>query len=51
VNKDDPTTKETDKGPKGAHDDVETDPAKDTEGGSDWTEEGGATSQGPSTND
>jgi hypothetical protein len=28
-------------------DDVQSDPAKDTEAGSDWSEEGGATEGGP----
>ena len=45
----DPTTRATEAGPQGADDDVETDPAKDTERGSDWSDEGGATPAGPST--
>ena len=49
VNGDDPKTKETGAGAAGADGDVETDPAKDTETGSDWTDEGGATPDGPST--
>jgi len=49
VSKEDPITKETDAGPKGADDDVESDPAKEAETGSDWSDEGGATPGGPST--
>ena len=46
---DDPTTRQTNVGDNDARDDVETDPALDTEGGSDWTDEGGATTEGAST--
>lgn len=49
MGKEDPTTRATEAGPQGADDDVETDPAKDTERGSDWSDEGGATRAGPST--
>ena len=49
VSRDDPNTKETDAGAAGADDDVETDPAKDTETGSDWADEGGATPDSPAT--
>jgi hypothetical protein len=49
MSSDNPKTKETDAGATGSDDDVETDPAKDTETGSDWSDEGGATPDGPST--
>ncbi|MFZ0831949.1 MAG: hypothetical protein WAM92_02460 [Mycobacterium sp.] len=48
MSKKDPTTTGTDAGPQGVNDDVESDPAKDTESGSDWSDEGGATAAGPS---
>src|SRR3954452_24875938 len=38
---DKPDTAETDVGPKDAYDDVESDPAKGTEEGVDWSDEGG----------
>ena len=45
-NSDKPDTAETDSGPKGADDDVESDPARGGEG-VDWSDEGGATPSGP----
>lgn len=33
----------------GKQDDVDSDPARDDETGSDWTTEGGATEDGPAT--
>jgi hypothetical protein len=51
VSKDDPTTKQTGAGEPGAPGDVESDPSKDVDEGSDWTDEGGATTGGPSTNE
>jgi hypothetical protein len=47
VNKGEPTTKKTGVGSENADSDVQSDPAKDAETGSDWTDEGGATPQGP----
>ena len=44
--KDNPDTAETDAGPSGADDDVESDPARGDEG-VDWSDEGGATPSGP----
>jgi hypothetical protein len=43
-----PNTKPTDAGPSDSDSDVESDPAKDTADGSDWSDEGGATTEGPS---
>lgn len=47
TNPDKPETAETDVGPTGAHDDVESDPAKGSEDQADWSDEGGATPSGP----
>lgn len=41
-----PTTSDSDSGPQGAED-VQSDPAKGAEEGSDWSDEGGATPTGP----
>jgi hypothetical protein len=49
TNPDKPDTAETDVGPKDADDDVESDPAKGTEEGVDWSDEGGATPSGPAS--
>jgi hypothetical protein len=45
--KDVPTTEDVDTSPPGTADDVESDPSQGE--GSDWTDEGGATPEGPST--
>jgi len=42
-----PTTEDVDTSPPGTADDVESDPSQGE--GSDWTNEGGATPEGPST--
>jgi hypothetical protein len=47
MKKEKPDTAETDVGPHEADDDVESDPAKGAEEGVDWSDEGGATPQGP----
>lgn len=47
TNTDKPDTTETDAGPRGADDDVESDPAKGDEDAADWSDEGGATPSGP----
>lgn len=47
TNPDKPDTAETDAGPSGADDDVESDPAKGDEDAADWSDEGGATPSGP----
>ena len=47
VSKDKPDTVESDTGPKGADDDVESDPAKGTDDRAEWSDEGGATESGP----
>jgi len=47
VNKDKPETTESDSGPKGADDDVVSDPARSAGGSGDWSDEGGATPGGP----
>jgi hypothetical protein len=44
---DPPETEKTDTSPPGSADDVESDPSKGED--SDWTDEGGATPEGPST--
>jgi hypothetical protein len=44
--REEPDTAETDIGPQGADDDVESDPARGGEG-VDWSDEGGATPSGP----
>ena len=46
---DQPDTAETDAGPPGADDDVESDPAKGDDDRADWSDEGGATPSGPAT--
>ncbi|MFI5510162.1 hypothetical protein ACIA48_22085 [Mycobacterium sp. NPDC051804] len=46
-NPDKPDTAATEAGPKGADDDVESDPAKGDEDTADWSDEGGATPRGP----
>ncbi|HEX2286901.1 MAG TPA: hypothetical protein VHI10_19095 [Mycobacterium sp.] len=47
MKKESPDTAETDVGPKGADDDVESDKAKGTEEGVEWSDEGGAIEGGP----
>ncbi|MCW2691291.1 MAG: hypothetical protein JWR37_6181 [Mycobacterium sp.] len=47
MNNDTPKTTQSDVGAEGAKGDVESDPAKDTDEGSDWSDEGGATPSGP----
>ena len=47
MSKDSPKTAQSGVGAEGAEDDVDSDPAKGTEDGSDWSDEGGATSSGP----
>jgi hypothetical protein len=42
-----PETTESDAGPEGADDDVLSDPAKGDDDRSDWSDEGGATADGP----
>ncbi|MGW0245584.1 hypothetical protein ACWDYH_02985 [Nocardia goodfellowii] len=42
-----PKTTDTDNGPDQADDDVQSDPAKGSDGPSDWSDEGGATPTGP----
>jgi hypothetical protein len=49
VNTDSAKTRQTDSGDEDAKADVESDPAKETEAGSDWSDEGGATPAGPAT--
>jgi hypothetical protein len=49
MTKDEPDTVETDLGPPGADDDVESDPAKGDDDQADWSDEGGATPSGPAT--
>lgn len=44
---DEPDTTETDAGPPGADDDVQSDPAKGDDDRADWSDEGGATPSGP----
>lgn len=46
MNSPDPTTTDSDFGPKG-REDVQSDPAKGADGRSDWADEGGATSASP----
>lgn len=49
-NETEPHTEEVDTAPEGADPDVQSDPAEgDTAG--DWTSEGGATQEGPATDD
>lgn len=48
--KNNPDTTDTDAGPSEADDDVQSDPARGTDGteeGVDWSDEGGATPSGP----
>ena len=47
VSKDKPKTADSDVGPEGADDDVQSDPAKGSEDRADWSDEGGATPSGP----
>ena len=47
VNKDKPKTADSDVGPEGADDDVQSDPAKGSDDRADWSDEGGATPSGP----
>jgi hypothetical protein len=47
MKKDSPETAESNAGPQGADDDVQSDPAKGTDGPADWSDEGGATPSGP----
>ena len=47
MNKDKPKTADSDVGPEGADDDVQSDPAKGSEDRADWSDEGGATPSGP----
>jgi hypothetical protein len=49
VTKDKPKTTELDSGPQNTDDDVESDPGKGTDDGTDWSDEGGATPGGPAT--
>ena len=42
-----PKTSDSDNGPQGAAEDVQSDPAKGAEDRSDWSDEGGATPTGP----
>lgn len=46
----DPKTTPSDTGPTGAED-VQSDPAKGAEDRADWSDEGGATPQGPAEDD
>jgi hypothetical protein len=46
----DPETTSSETGPEGAQD-VQSDPAKGAEDRSDWSDEGGATPQGPAEDD
>jgi hypothetical protein len=47
MKKDGPETTDSDVGTEGAHDDVQSDPAKGTDDSVDWSDEGGATPSGP----
>ena len=47
MNREKPETAESDVGSAGADHDVQSDPAKGTEEGADWSDEGGATPTGP----
>ena len=49
VTKDKPKTTESDAGSQNADPDVLSDPAKGPDEGSDWSDEGGATSSGPAS--
>ncbi|WP_173010053.1 hypothetical protein [Mycolicibacterium sp. P9-64] len=46
MNSQDPKTTQSDAGPDGAED-VQSDPAKGADEKSDWSDEGGATDEGP----
>ncbi|WP_200962162.1 hypothetical protein [Mycobacterium sp. Root265] len=47
----DPKTTESDAGPEGAEDDVQSDPAKGAGDRTDWSDEGGATPDGAAVED
>jgi hypothetical protein len=47
VNSKKPKTADSDAGAHGADDDVQSDPAKGSDGRADWSDEGGATPSGP----
>jgi hypothetical protein len=47
VSSPDPKTSQSDAGPDGAEGDVVSDPAKGADEKSDWSDEGGATAEGP----
>ncbi|MET0757770.1 MAG: hypothetical protein ABWY39_07410 [Mycobacterium sp.] len=47
MSKDKPITADSDVGPEGAEDDVQSDPAKGGDEKADWSDEGGATPSGP----
>lgn len=47
----DPKTTTADTGPQGAEDDVLSDPAKGADERADWSDEGGATPEGPAEDD
>lgn len=47
MSNDGPKTTESDQGPEGVHDDVQSDPAKGAEDRADWSDEGGAPPSGP----
>ena len=47
MNRNRPETAESDAGAAGADDDVQSDPAKGSDGRTDWSDEGGATPSGP----
>lgn len=47
MNKDKPSTADTDAGSGDADDDVVSDPARSDGGSGDWSDEGGATESGP----
>ena len=47
----DPKTTQSQAGPEGARDDVVSDPAKGAEDRVDWSDEGGASPDGPAAND
>ncbi len=47
----DPKTTESDAGPEGAEDDVQSDPAKGAGDRADWSDEGGTTAEGSAVDD
>ena len=49
MTKDKPKTTESDAGSDNAEADVQSDPSKGQDEGSDWSDEGGATPSGPAT--